>query len=872
MNVEIGSKYEILHKIKRGGFGVIYKGIDRHLGRAVAIKAIDSQFLGEARYIDMFQREAMSIAQLNHHNIVQIYDIKREAMNQMYIIMEYIDGPDLMSLMQACRRKGIIIPNQLGVYVIAEICNGLDYAHNRRDSVRGEPMNVVHQDISPVNIMISRLGEVKIIDFGMANMRRHQSKVGSQVFVQGNIHYMAPEQVNGAAEVDLRADIFSTGLILFELITGERLIKSGNAREILESLVTGNWDVIRFNSEKIPEKLREPLRRALEHHPKNRCPNANTLYKDLMYYLQSAAPAGDFMGALARFIDQVENTAFPETPAAELAATQTQKMNEAIESAPLIDMVAGVKNLEPNPGVQISNLLPRSAHLDYQNDDTGNHANRMSPGTALEPRVLQGSPSSDNYSPRYYSVVDEGDVDGQRTIIDVVRLSARTHKKAVTLGALALLLLSLLFVAVDTFAHFTRIGMGVFDFLFPPAIKIVSVPEGAQIYLDDELMNEPTPLSLDKIAPGVHKLLLTLPQFEPIVKSINVPRTGGIRVAGETQRHASQPYIFRFKNMFEFASEPPGAEIIIDGITTNQKTPATVFWEASEKPLNVELELAGLPRLTGLRITLEGKEYIEDRRFWSIDRIVPGKQQFNIKGTFHKSITIHSVPERADIHLDGNSKPVGVTGLNGELFLRLGEHQVTLNKNGYMTRSFDLSVNESTPAVIKQELARAVRIFARDAASNDDRDLGAELVELTVNGRTTAYGAVTPAVLELLPKTYTIKLQKPGYLEIFFEISPGETTVIAKMHPLVTVVKIQALDAVTSDPIKSAKLMYSADRSASTAADLGLTDINGEIEASLAPGFYQVTINKDGYQQQVKTLRVRTDQENRLTFRLTLAR
>lgn len=869
MNVEIGNKYELLHEIKRGGFGVIYKGIDRHLGRAVAIKSIDSKFLGEARYIDMFQREAMSIAQLNHHNIVQIYDIKRDASGQMYIIMEYIDGPDLMSVMQACRRKKISIPTHLSVFLISEVCNGLDYAHNRHDAVRGEPLKTVHQDISPLNLMISRLGELKIIDFGMANLRRQQSKVGSQVFVQGNIHYMAPEQVNGSTEVDRRADIFSTGLILFELITGERLIKSTHPREILESLVTGNWDVIRFNSERIAEKLREPIRRALEHHPRNRYPNANSFYRDLMNYLQGVAPASDFMGELAGFIKQVENAPSTDTTAADWVNLQNQKVNDTIK-IPALNEIAHPNALPPSSlGVQATNAFPATVPQVHENDETGNHANHARTGTALG---ASRQPSSDEYSSRYYSVVAESDDDGQRTIIDVVRLSARTHKKAVTIGALSLVLLSMLFVAVDTFAHFTRVGTGVFDFLFPPAIKIVSVPEGAQIYLDDELLNETTPLSLEKISPGVHKLMLTLPQFEPIVKSINVPRSGGIRVAGEAQRHASQPYIFRFKNLFEFASEPPGAEIIIDGVTTNQKTPATVFWEATEKPLDIELEVAGLPRLSGLRInTIEGKEFIEDRRFWNVDRIVPGKQQFNIKGTFHKSITINSLPERADIHLDSNPKPIGVTGLNGELFLKLGEHQVTLSKNGYLERTFNLAVNESTPAVINHELGRAVRIFARDAVANDDRDLGAELVELAVNGRATAMDAVTPTVLELLPKTYTIKLRKPGYIETFLEIPPDETTVIAKMHPLVTIVKIQVLDAITSDPIKSAKLLYNEDRGPASGV-FGTTDARGEIEARLAPGFYQITIEKDGYQQQVKTLRVRSDQENRLIFRLTLAR
>jgi serine/threonine protein kinase len=845
MNVEIGDKYEILHEIKRGGFGVIYKGRDRRLGKTVAIKSIDPQFLSEARYIDMFQREAMSIAQLNHHNIVQIYDIQRGAANQLYLIMEFIDGPDLMSVLLAARRNQVAVPKHLGVYIIAEVCAGLDYAHHRRDSLRGEPMNIVHQDISPVNIMIARSGEVKIIDFGMANLRRQQSKIGNQVFVQGNIHYLAPEQVNGAAAVDGRCDIFSSAAILFEILTGERLIPSHQPREILETLVAGGWDVIRFDSENIPEKLRQPLRRALEHHPKNRYPDAGAFYKDLMSYLHLAAPAADFMGELAQFIlelDYIKNLE-SATPWRSPAVEQREQG--------LVELNVG----QPTPAGMLN-------------------SNRHSPGAqaSAAPEVLE-PPAAKDYASQFYSIVEESAEDGQRTIIDVIRLSSRTHRKAVTLGALGLLMLALLFAAVDTFAHFTKVGAGIYDFLFPPAIKIVSVPAGAQVYLDDESLNETTPLRLEKITPGVHKLILTLPQFEPIVKSINVPRAGGIRVAGERQRHASQPYIFRFKNKFELTSDPAGAEVLFDGVKTNHKTPATIFWEVAEKPLAIELELPGLPRLSGLRInTLEDKEFIEDRRLWSVEKIVPGKAQFNIKGTFHKSIAISSNPERVDIYLDHSPKPVGVTGLDGELFLKMGAHHITLNKTGYQPRSFTVHVNESTPSRIHHELGRMVKLIARDAGAPDEPELDAELVELTVNNKTTVYNLKTPAAVELLPRTYTAKLRKEGYLETFVEIPPSETTVIAKMHPSLAPATIQALDAITSDPIQSAKIMYREDRSANGAAVLGVTDAAGQLQVRLMPGFYEITLVKEGYQEQVKMLRVRSAQENRLTFRLTLAR
>ncbi|MGH7454222.1 MAG: serine/threonine protein kinase, partial [bacterium] len=192
----LDEKYELVREIKRGGFGVVYYGRDRLFGKPVAIKAISPDLLGEAKYVDMFQAESLSVARLNHHNIVRLYDIKRTEDGQFYIIMEYIDGFDLGKLISASRKGAVNLPFHLGAYIVAQSCAGLDYAHARRDPDTHQPLNIVHQDISPSNIMINRLGEVKLIDFGMAGARRRSTSQRGrkrEVLLQGKISYIAPE-------------------------------------------------------------------------------------------------------------------------------------------------------------------------------------------------------------------------------------------------------------------------------------------------------------------------------------------------------------------------------------------------------------------------------------------------------------------------------------------------------------------------------------------------------------------------------------------------------------------------------------------------------------------------------------------------------
>jgi eukaryotic-like serine/threonine-protein kinase len=198
-------RYQLLEKLGQGGMGVVYRASDTLLERIVAVKVISAPIDQNAELRERFFREARAAGKLSHKNIITIHDLG-EHEGQPYLAMEYLEGQDLLGRMAAPQRMSL----RRKIEIATEICEGLDYAH-----VHG----VVHRDIKPANVFITGSGTVKILDFGLA--RLVTSELTRSNMMMGTINYMAPEQIRGE-KVDHRADIFSTAVVLYELLSGRR--------------------------------------------------------------------------------------------------------------------------------------------------------------------------------------------------------------------------------------------------------------------------------------------------------------------------------------------------------------------------------------------------------------------------------------------------------------------------------------------------------------------------------------------------------------------------------------------------------------------------------------------------------------------------
>jgi serine/threonine protein kinase len=890
----LDEKYELVREIKRGGFGVVYYGRDRLFGKPVAIKAISPDLLGEAKYVDMFQAESLSVARLNHHNIVRLYDIKRTEDGQFYIIMEYIDGVDLGKLISASRKGASDLPFHLGAYIVAQSCAGLDYAHARRDPDTHQPLNIVHQDISPSNIMINRLGEVKLIDFGMAGARRRSTSQRGrkrEVLLQGKISYIAPEQLNGTKGIDRRSDIFALGLVLYEVLTGERLFQNENPAEIIEKLEAGAWNFAELAAKAVPEALQLIVQRAVQQHPESRYQTANQMYLDLMTYLATQAPGPDLSNELGRLVQSIapaEKSA-SEDHIEEVSADTLRLMYKqtdpgngmlpqpapevvvdaiAIESVPESELYVEKEPRQPNSN-QISPRLETVREEKYYQPP---EPQPSGPSTFEEPTKKSEPPPSEPpiQDVPYYKVIEEDEEDEEeiRTIIDVIRLSTRSHKKAIlaTLGGLVAAFL--LFSFLDTTMQWTSYGTGLYNWLFPPAIRIVSFPPNAQVYLDDKLMPQNTPLAIDKISPGVHKLTLLLPRFDPIVRSIQVPPKGQAVVQGEASPEEGQPYVFRFKTTLELSSKPPGAEVYLNGIKYTQPTPCRVVWEVGN-PLQIEMDRPGFARLAGFTFnSLEGVETIEDRRLWSFQRIEQDREHFAVTGTFAKAIVLKSTPTNAEIYLDGSDRPVGVTGFTNRLLLTLGTHTVSLQKKDYLPKNFTLQLEENSPEEYHETLSRVVRITARDATSGSERDLGATVSQLVAENNTTRVRATTPCEFTLQPFKYTALLRKDGYRDLQLVIPATGSVVIGRMERSQVTLEILVLDEASGEPVQNAQVRYRSLASEKREMAAGDTDEEGIAAKDLAPGEYRFTVKKNGYREVTQDFSVTANGKNQLVIKL----
>jgi len=245
--------YYLLERLAVGGMAEVYlakcfgvSGFDR----LVALKRILPTIAEDDEFIAMFIDEAKIAGQLSHNNVAQIFDLGK--INASYFIaMEYISGHDLRVLWDRTKSGGM--PLDLACYVTRKICEGLDYAHRRRDS-RGRPLGIIHRDVSPQNILLSYDGDIKVIDFGIAKAANRMVKTQTGI-LKGKFAYMAPEQAKGET-TDHRADIFAIGVILYELLTGERAFKADTDFALLEKV--RRVDVIP------PRKLRKEIPRDLE--------------------------------------------------------------------------------------------------------------------------------------------------------------------------------------------------------------------------------------------------------------------------------------------------------------------------------------------------------------------------------------------------------------------------------------------------------------------------------------------------------------------------------------------------------------------------------------------------------------------------------
>jgi predicted Ser/Thr protein kinase len=259
----------IVEEIASGGMAVVYRAVQEPLGRTVAIKALKTSAAAEENVVTRFEREAKSLANLQHENIIHVYDFHEER-GAMFIVMEYVQGIDLYDLLEKCGR----VPYDVAAILAMQVARAMDYVHYR---------GIVHRDIKPANIMIARTGGVKVMDFGIARDTSFGDLTEAGTGI-GTPAYMSPEQVLGD-KLDARSDIFSLGVVLYQMVTGKKPFVEDEKKSAMHKIRLEKHESVRAVNPEVPRELANIIDRCLEKQPRDRWRSAQHMVMALERFL-----------------------------------------------------------------------------------------------------------------------------------------------------------------------------------------------------------------------------------------------------------------------------------------------------------------------------------------------------------------------------------------------------------------------------------------------------------------------------------------------------------------------------------------------------------------------------------------------------------
>lgn len=281
---EDGRRYELVQPIGKGGMAEVFVG--RQVGmqgfaKRVVLKRILPELASNKLFVDMFTEEARVAARITHPNVVQIFDLGRSS-TETYIVMEYVDGTDLNTAMELLRAAQLLFPVELAARIVADVAGGLHAAHSYVDD-DGKPSPIIHRDVSPHNVLISKDGHVKIADFGIAKAADSRLVTAAGVY-KGKMSFLSPEYIQGQP-ADARSDVFAAGIVLYILLTGKHPFGGPNLAAMIDMVINSNVPPIGAQRPDVPAALQEITRKAMARLPADRYQTAREMQEALEAFI-----------------------------------------------------------------------------------------------------------------------------------------------------------------------------------------------------------------------------------------------------------------------------------------------------------------------------------------------------------------------------------------------------------------------------------------------------------------------------------------------------------------------------------------------------------------------------------------------------------
>lgn len=576
-------KYTLMRKLAIGGMAELFLALQRSVAgfeKLIVVKRILPHLAKDRAFVELILQEAKISATLNHPNICHIYDVG-EAEGQFYIAMEHIHGEDLRSIVRQMKKVNeTTFPIEHALAIVLGCCAGLAHAHEKA-ALDGEPMNIVHRDVSPQNILVTFNGDVKLVDFGIAKAGRSSMEDTGSGQLKGKVPYMSPEQAQGQM-LDGRSDIFSLGIILFELTTGRRLFRGQNEMDTLRMIVDGEYPRPRDLNPGIPEALEKIILKSLAKDPAERYQSARQMQADLEDFIRSAQlkvsplSAGEWMQRLF----------------AEKLAQQKQMLTEGRQLADVIAaQVAAEEEAAAREATMSGVRARRSSRMSWIAAALiGVLAVAVAIGI-----VMTQQPGGPPVGPGV--LVIESTPAGAAISIDGARRPERTPVtlRELPLAHYAVQVSAEGFVAQTEQVDLTQAapeGRVVVTLERPSAASVAmanvtSTPAGAQIVVDGRDVEQTTPFRVENLEPGVeHTVAVSLAGW------VSETRTVMLR-AGQVEDLAftlSRTPLGADEVLLLITTDPPDARVQIDSTWYEGGSPYEIRTSARARRLRVTRE------------------------------------------------------------------------------------------------------------------------------------------------------------------------------------------------------------------------------------------------------------------------------------------
>ncbi len=661
-------KYLLLERINVGGMAEVFKakafGVEG-FERVLAIKRILPSMADDDEFINMFVDEARIAVQLSHANIVQIYELGKYE-NQYYIAMEYVSGKDLRQILDRFRKRKQTLPVPAAAYLTSKICEGLDYAHRKSDPT-GKPLNLIHRDVSPQNILVSYEGAVKITDFGIAKAEDRASKTQAGV-LKGKFGYMSPEQVRGL-EIDHRSDIFAVGILMYEMLTGKRLFIGESDFSTLEKVRNADVPPPSQHNPAITPELERVMLKALAREREERYQWTSELHDDLQQFLiedNTIYNAKRLSGLLRQeFTSDIEGELAKMEEFMRMAPPTNEKAlsgARAMKNAPVArDRGSSARQVVGEKTMIFESGFSEMANAPTQISDESHDPASVSSAARFSPQKHEDHATGSVVVGKGLRLESERSASRGGPPVQVRQKAGRDTTMLIAAGTAFLALLIVLLVMV--FKPKADVG----------TLIVVTTPvdRDLEVLLDGQSLGNRSPIIRDDVRLGPHSLVVRAPGYKEQTFAVNVESAG---TAYHVPVNFGRP-ISESSGEIEVASEPPGALVIVDGKELGL-TPLSIKDRDTQKAATVTVSKEGYERQTVTSTFEPGKN--KTRVTVTLKPVDPSKAIASAR------LTVETVPPGASVFMNGKrlpgESPVQITDLNPKEAV-----EIKLIKEGYRT-------------------------------------------------------------------------------------------------------------------------------------------------------------------------------------------